>query len=113
MDGDVNQRGGFEPKALVDFVHNETLPLLEHLSVAGRWAFLAWSFAVGTHFTPGVASAIRNVVRKKGLMNSAHRFVVTQYGRYLGLRTWVNTSQSPRRQLVGRPRHADASKSVI
>jgi hypothetical protein len=87
-DGDINQRGGFEPKSLADFVHNETLALIEHLRPFGRAAFLTWSLLIGTHFTPGIASAIRNLAKGHTPATAWGRFVATQRGRLQGLATW-------------------------
>lgn len=93
MDGDVNQRGGFEPKSLRDIVHNETLMVWEHLNPVGKAAFLGWSTLLGTHFTPGLVAAIRTGIQRRNPFTMMHRFCVTLHGRMQGLATWLRSTE--------------------
>ncbi|MGC4030162.1 MAG: glycosyltransferase family 2 protein [Tepidisphaeraceae bacterium] len=53
-DGDVNARGGFEPKSYADAVFNETLSVWEYLRPAQRVAFAMWAVGCGTREVPGL-----------------------------------------------------------
>ncbi len=53
----------FGPRQVRDATHNETLALLEHLSPPGRVAHILWSTAIGTGNAPGLAQALRSLVR--------------------------------------------------
>lgn len=94
MDGDVNQRGGFEPKALRNIVHNETLMVIEHLKLPGKLAFLGWSLLIGTHFTPGVLAAIRTGLKQGNPGIMIRRAWATLLGRAQGLASWALTNPS-------------------
>ncbi len=49
----------FHPRQVKDSSHNETLALLEHLSLPGQIAHLLWSGALGTRGAPGLAQSVR------------------------------------------------------
>lgn len=86
MDGDQNSRGGFNGPALRDAVHNETLLLLEHLSVPGRVALFGWSLAVGTRGAPGLLGLPFSARRWSSLRQACERFRRQLTGRLLAVR---------------------------
>lgn len=49
----------FDPEQVRDAAFNETLALLEHLSLAGGLTHLLWSVAVGTRTSPGFGQSAR------------------------------------------------------
>lgn len=49
----------FDPSQVRNSAFNETLALLEHLSLGGRAAHLLWTTAVGTRSSPGLAQSLR------------------------------------------------------
>jgi GT2 family glycosyltransferase len=53
----------FEPTQIRDAAHNETLAMLEHLSLGGKAVHLLWSAAVGSGASPGAARAARSMVK--------------------------------------------------
>ncbi len=62
QDGDINQRGGFEPTSLFDNIHNEYLSIFEHLSPIQKIVYIVWSEVIGTRGNPGVAQVVRLIV---------------------------------------------------
>lgn len=84
FDGDDNTRGGFNGPALRDAVHNETLAVLEHLSVPARLAYLSWGHGVGTGDCPGLIQFPRAVRRNRSLREAFLRLRYTQDGRCRG-----------------------------
>jgi GT2 family glycosyltransferase len=82
-----------------DSSHNETLALLEHLSLLGRAAHLLWATAVGTRRAPGLAQAARLLLSTG---DPRFRLVASNLtGRRLAVMTYL---RSPRE---GAPRDRD------
>lgn len=89
FDGDVNTRGGFNGPALRDAVHNETLAVLEHLSLVGRVAYLSWGHGIGTGDCPGLAQFPRTVARSGNVREAFQRLRYTLDGRYRGTMSYL------------------------
>lgn len=64
---DEDQRGTFNPTALINAVFNETLIRLEPLAPFERVAYMLWAVGVGTRAAPGVVQWIRFGVRQPRL----------------------------------------------
>lgn len=76
----------FGPAELRDAVHNGTLAVLEYLPPWSRPLHLAWTTAVGTGTSPGVAQLVR--LAPKGPGKAWWSFRATQVGWLRGLRTY-------------------------
>ena len=83
---DEDQRDRFDPGALSNAVHNETLVLLEYLTGFRRGAFVLWSLLVGTRSAPGLLQLVRPTVGDPGIRFA--RFKAAMSGRWQGFRTW-------------------------
>jgi GT2 family glycosyltransferase len=86
-DADLRHRGTFVAGPQVEAVHNETLVLLEHLSAAGRLAFLAWALLVGTRIEPGIAQVPRLLLR--GERDVVAKVLATWRGRLAGVASFL------------------------
>lgn len=81
-DGDINARGGFEPRSHVDSVFNETAALLDYLTLPGKISFALWAFFVGTRAMPGLLQVPRlYLLRRKPIQECIQRFHRTMIGR--------------------------------
>ncbi len=87
---DEDRRDRFDPGALSNAVHNETLVLLEHLTGFRRGAFVLWSLLVGTRSAPGLLQLFRPTVGDPGIRFA--RFKAAMRGRWQGFRTWKEWS---------------------
>ena len=56
---DEDQRHGFNPVAMSNLAYNEAIVRLEHLSLLGRIAYVAWAVGIGTRAVPGLAQRLR------------------------------------------------------
>lgn len=83
---DEDQRGQFNEIAHVNRVHNETLILLEHLSLIQRWVFLLWGVLVGTRSTFGFVQLFRFLPSQGNL--AWYKWKATIIGRWQGWQTW-------------------------
>lgn len=89
-DGDDNHRGGFNAAALQDMVHNETVLVLEHLSLGGRLGFALWSFGIGSGHAQGVVKSLHSVLTGKASASIAtKRWWATLRGRLKGWQTYI------------------------
>jgi cellulose synthase/poly-beta-1,6-N-acetylglucosamine synthase-like glycosyltransferase len=89
QDGDVNQRGGFEPASLFDNVHNEVLSIFGHLSPVKKIVYLAWSELVGTRGNPGLVQVIRLMaIRADRPVIVLRKYLVSLRARWRALVTW-------------------------
>ncbi len=79
----------FDPSQVRDSAFNETLALLEHLSLGGRAAHLLWATAVGTRGSPGLAQSLRLLLTSG---NPQLRLLVGNLrGRALALATFLRS----------------------
>jgi GT2 family glycosyltransferase len=83
---DEDQRQQFNPIAVVNAVHNETLALLEHLSPVQRLAFLFWAALVGTRDAMGLIQWLR-FLPKDGWL-AGQKLLASWRGRWQGWQTW-------------------------
>lgn len=82
---DEDKRHSFNPLAMRNAVHNETLSLLENLPTLRRMAFLCWAFLVGTSASLGAVQWIRFMLRRDP--HATAKFVASMRGRLEGWRT--------------------------
>lgn len=84
---DADQRTfAFNPIALCNAVHNETLILLEHFSPFQRILFLVWSVLVGTRSALGIIQWLRFLPRDAKL--AKQKWFASLQGRWQGWQTW-------------------------
>lgn len=77
---DEDGRFRFSPVAMENATYNEALLRMEHLSPAGRAAFMAWAEIVGTLAAPGLLQWPRFVCRE-GLVTATRKLIATFKGR--------------------------------
>jgi glycosyltransferase involved in cell wall biosynthesis len=83
---DEDQRHQFNPIAVVNAVHNETLALLEHLSPSQKLVFLFWATFVGTRDAMGFIQWLR-FLPSEGLL-AGQKLLASWRGRWQGWQTW-------------------------
>jgi cellulose synthase/poly-beta-1,6-N-acetylglucosamine synthase-like glycosyltransferase len=86
---DEDGRGKFNPIALINNAHNETLVLLDHLSPLQRGVFLVWAVLVGNRVTLGGLQILR-MLPQEGVVALQKGWASLQ-GRWQGWRTWQKT----------------------
>jgi cellulose synthase/poly-beta-1,6-N-acetylglucosamine synthase-like glycosyltransferase len=89
---DDDQRGNFNPTAIINQSHNEVLVLLDHLSPWRRLVFLIWSNLIGTRTNPGLFQVLR-LFPHEGIF-SMRKGWSCLLGRWQGIQTWTNTRPS-------------------
>jgi len=88
QDGDINQRGGFEPTSLFDNVHNEFLSVFEHLSLTKKFVYLLWSELVGTRVNLGIIQIFRLIaIRSSQPAIVIRKYIVSLRARFQALVT--------------------------
>ena len=91
---DEDQRQQFNALALVNAVHNETLALLEHLSVAtDEQRFYSGLLGVGTRASPGLLQWLRFLPQEGTL--SQQKWFASLQGRWQGWQTWRSSPTHP------------------
>jgi GT2 family glycosyltransferase len=105
-DDDQRHRAGgaFSPGAQADAVHNETLVMLEHLSGARRYAYLAWATLVGTRIEPGLIQVPRLLLT--GVPSAFAKFRATMAGRRDGWNAWRANGSDAAARLPRPAQHA-------
>jgi glycosyltransferase involved in cell wall biosynthesis len=83
---DEDQRHQFNPIAVVNAVHNETLALLEHLPPSQKLVFLFWATFVGTRDAMGFIQWLR-FLPSEGLL-AGQKLLASWRGRWQGWQTW-------------------------
>lgn len=83
---DEDQRDTFNPIAFGNWVRNETLILLEHLSPVQRIVFLVWAILVGTREAPGFVQWLR-FLPSEGLL-AGQKLLASLRGRWQGWWSW-------------------------
>ncbi|MEG3911218.1 glycosyltransferase [Microcoleus sp. w1-18aA5] len=83
---DEDQRNRFNDIALINAVHNETLVLLENLSLTRRTAFVFWATFVGTRDAPGFLQWLR-FLPKEGTL-AGQKLLASLRGRWQAWETW-------------------------
>lgn len=83
---DLDQRDQFNPAALVDAAHNETLALLDYFPPMQRLIFLGWALMLGTRSKPGLLQYLRFWPRQGQL--ARHKWRAVLQGRWQGWQTW-------------------------
>jgi glycosyltransferase involved in cell wall biosynthesis len=88
---DEDQRHNFNDTALINLVHNETLVLLEHLSLPRQIVFLCWSILLGTRESLGICQWLRLFPQQGGL--ASKKLQASLQGRWLGYQKYRMKSQ--------------------
>ncbi|WP_373231265.1 glycosyltransferase family 2 protein [Cohnella sp.] len=83
---DEDKRNEFNPIALRNAIHNETLVILDHLPSIRKLFFLIWALLIGSTSSPGLLHLLRGVLMRKGKVISA--YCATLEGRYMGIIGW-------------------------
>jgi glycosyltransferase involved in cell wall biosynthesis len=83
---EAHQRDQFDAATYTEYVHNETLALLEHLSPARRIVFVVWAVVVGMRDAFGLVQWLRFLPRHGSLSGQLLRSALK--GRVEGWRTW-------------------------
>ncbi len=83
---DEDQRNNFNPHALSNAVHNETLILLEYFSPIKKLVFILWAIAIGTRKARGLVQLFRFLPQEKTL--AVQKWLVSINGRWQGWLTW-------------------------
>ncbi|WP_416670502.1 glycosyltransferase family 2 protein [Egbenema bharatensis] len=84
---DADQRTfAFNPIALRNAVHNETLILLEYLNPFQRIIFLIWSVLIGTRSALGIVQWLRFLPQDGKL--AGQKWLASLQGRWQGWHTW-------------------------
>lgn len=91
---DEDQRHAFNPTAVRNMVHNETLVLLEHLGGARRVAYALWAPLVGTREAPGVVQWLRFLPTQRAV--ASRKLAASLAGRVDGWRSWRASRRSSR-----------------
>lgn len=91
---DEDQRHAFNPVAVRNMVHNETLVLLEHLGGARRVAYALWAPLVGTREAPGVVQWLRFLPTQRAL--ATRKLAASLAGRVDGWRSWRASRRTTR-----------------
>ena len=86
---DEDQRGKFNEVSMVNQVHNETLVLLEHLSLLRRTLFLLWAILVGTRAKRGFLQYLRFLPSESFL--AGQKLLASFQGLWQGWQTWRQT----------------------
>jgi glycosyltransferase involved in cell wall biosynthesis len=89
---DEDQRNQFNEIAFFNWVHNETLVLLEHLSPARRIVFLIWAILVGTRKAPGFVQWLRFLPSEGAL--AGQKLLASLRGRWQGWWTWEQSDRA-------------------
>jgi cellulose synthase/poly-beta-1,6-N-acetylglucosamine synthase-like glycosyltransferase len=76
-----------DDRSLMDAAFNETVMLLDHLSLPGRVAFLGWNLLVGTRLLPGLLMG-PYLLLTTGSPAGVRRSVVVLRGRLSGWWSW-------------------------
>jgi len=88
---DEDQRDKFNPTALSNQVHNETLALLEYLPPLRRSVFLTWATLVGTRDSLGFVQWLRFFPTEGSL--AGQKWLASMRGRWQGWRTWKHCNE--------------------
>jgi cellulose synthase/poly-beta-1,6-N-acetylglucosamine synthase-like glycosyltransferase len=83
---DEDKRNKFNPIAMNNIVHNETLALLEHLPSTRRIVFLIWAILVGTRGAPGFVRWLQFLPSQGNL--ATQKLQASLQGRKQGWQTW-------------------------
>ena len=89
---DEDQRDKFNDSAFSNWIHNETLILLEYLPPARRIIFLVWAILVGTREAPGFVQWLRFLPSEGTL--SGQKLLASLRGRWDGWRTWQQCGET-------------------
>jgi cellulose synthase/poly-beta-1,6-N-acetylglucosamine synthase-like glycosyltransferase len=84
---DEDQRDTFNAIAWVNRSHNETVGLLDHLSLPQKIVYLIWAILIGTRDVFGFIQLFRFLPTERSL--AFQKWWVSVQGRWQGLQTWM------------------------
>lgn len=88
---DEDQRHQFNAIACANAVHNETLALLEHLSIWQRLVFGLWAILFGTRQSLGLVQWLRLFPSERAI--ATQKWLASMQGRWQGWQTWRQSQQ--------------------
>lgn len=83
---DDDQRNQFNETPWFNFVHNQTLILLEYLSPLKRSVYMVWSILIGTKGGYGLLQWLRFIFKEGKIANQ--KLLISFHGRWQGWITW-------------------------
>ncbi len=89
---DEDQRAKFSDIALTNMTHNETLALLEHLTILQRTIFLMVAILVGTQSAPGFLQWMRLLPNEGSI--ASQKLLASLRGRWQGWKTWRQSERT-------------------
>jgi glycosyltransferase involved in cell wall biosynthesis len=82
---DEDQRYQFNSVAYFNLVHNETVAVIEHLSLSRQWVYMLWSIFIGTRDAYGLVQSFRFLKRDGAV--SLKKWWICLRGRWQGWQT--------------------------
>lgn len=95
-DADTNPRGIYHAATHIDIVYNETLILLDYLSLPRRAAFLLWATLIGSQGEPGIGVALYLLFKR--VPHSCSRFITTAHGRIGACKAFLTGKSSDKQK---------------
>jgi cellulose synthase/poly-beta-1,6-N-acetylglucosamine synthase-like glycosyltransferase len=86
---DEDQRNAFNEIAWANRSHNETVGLLDHLTLPQQIVYSIWAVLIGTREVFGFVQLCRFLPTEKGL--AVQKWWASVRGRWQGLQTWIRT----------------------
>ncbi|WP_248927141.1 glycosyltransferase family 2 protein [Paenibacillus hamazuiensis] len=83
---DEDKRNEFNPQALRNAVHNETLIIMEHISFFRKLGFFLWAGLIGTSHSPGLIRLL--ILLLKPGRHSLLKYYHSLSGRLMGIDSW-------------------------
>jgi glycosyltransferase involved in cell wall biosynthesis len=83
---DEDKRDSFNPVAVTNAVHNESLAVLDYLSDWQRFVFGIWAIAVGTRDSFGLVQCLRFLPHQR--QTAIQKLWASWQGRWQGWQTW-------------------------
>lgn len=94
-DGDVNHRGGFDPRTFAFEQYNETLAVKLHPSRLRRLSYFTRTLLIGSRRAPGLAALIGEIPRQ-GLIRPLRRYAACMAGRLPALLSGRKVIDNPK-----------------
>jgi cellulose synthase/poly-beta-1,6-N-acetylglucosamine synthase-like glycosyltransferase len=90
---DEDQRNTFNAIAWANRSHNETVGLLDYLTLPQQIVYLIWAVSIGTREAFGFVQLFRFLPTEKGL--AFQKWWASVRGRWQGLQTWLQMPKEP------------------
>ncbi len=86
----------FNTDAFSNTVHNETLALLEHMTLTKRIIFIGWAILIGTRSALGLMQWLRLLFNQDSL--ATQKYLSSLRGRWQGWQTWKQSNVKHQRR---------------